>query len=291
VESPNEVVFKERRFLGAEGLTLSVDAGGRPTAPAVVLLHGGGQTRHSWVGAARELVSKDFFVLSIDARGHGDSDWSPEGHYSLESQAADLRAVLKTLPGRPALVGASMGGATALYAVGSSSEPIASALVLVDIVPRVDPEGAARIHRFMGANPDGFATLDEAAAAVAAYNPHRIRQPPDYSGLMKNLRRHSDGRLHWHWDPKIIRRPYRLEPPEMIDSLLAACGGVRIPALLICGMHSDVVDQAGIDELQRHLPQLEVCSIAGAGHMVAGDANDAFNRAMIDFLQRCRVPV
>jgi pimeloyl-ACP methyl ester carboxylesterase len=236
----------------------------------------------------RELVAAGFHVVSLDARGHGESDWSSEGNYSLDSLAADLRAVIATLPTRPALVGASMGGATALYAIGTSAEPIASALVMVDIVPRVDPEGSERIRRFMGANPDGFATVEEAAAAVAAYNPHRP-PPRDHSGLLKNLRRGADGRLRWHWDPKIIRRPYRLEPPELAEQLLGACAGVHVPALLVRGQQSDVVDDAGIEEFRRKLPQLQVASVAGAGHMVAGDRNDAFNRSVISFL-RTSVP-
>lgn len=233
----------------------------------------------------RELVAADFHVISLDARGHGDSDWSAEGNYSLDSLAADLRAVIATLAAPPALVGASMGGATALYAAGTSAEPLASALVLVDIVPRVDPEGAERIRRFMSGNPEGFATVEDAAAAVAAYNPHRPR-PKDHSGLLKNLRQGADGRLHWHWDPKIIRRPYRLEPPELAAQLLSACAGVHVPVLLVRGAQSDVVDDAGIEELRRALPQLEVASVTGAGHMVAGDRNDAFNRSVIGFLQR-----
>src|SRR5207245_1063244 len=117
--TPNQMMFGERSFRGAEGLCLRGEAGGAATAPAVVLMHGGGQTRHSWASAMSELVSQDFFALSYDARGHGDSDWSPEGHYSLQGMAADLQAVLATLPSKPALVGASMGGATALYAVGN----------------------------------------------------------------------------------------------------------------------------------------------------------------------------
>jgi pimeloyl-ACP methyl ester carboxylesterase len=137
----------------------------------------------------------------------------------------------------------------------------------------------------MGANPDGFATLEEAAAAVAAYNPHRP-PPRDHTGLMRNLRLGADGRLRWHWDPKIIRRPHKLEPPQLAEQLLAACAGVRVPVLLVRGLQSDVVDDAGIEEFRRHLPQLEVASVAGAGHMVAGDRNDAFNRSVVEFLRR-----
>lgn len=281
----SDSVFQQRSFAGSEGLRLCADVGGDPEGPPVILLHGGGQTRFSWAGAMRELVARGFYVISLDARGHGDSDWSPDGHYSLDSLAADLRAVIATLPARPALVGASMGGATALYAIGTSAEPIASMLVMVDVVPRVDPEGAERIRRFMSANPDGFVTLEEAAAAVAAYNPHRP-PPKDHSGLMRNLRRSAEGRLRWHWDPKIIRRPHRLEPPELAEQLLGACAGVHVPVLLVRGQQSDVVDDAGIEEFRLKLPQLEVVSVAGAGHMVAGDRNDAFNRSVIGFLRR-----
>lgn len=278
-------LFKQQSFVGSEGLRLGADVGGDPEGPPVILLHGGGQTRFSWVGAMLELGGQGFHVISLDARGHGDSDWSPQGNYSLDSLAADLRAVIATLSARPALVGASMGGATALYAIGTSAQPIASTLVMVDVVPRVDPEGAERIRRFMGANPDGFATLEDAAAAVAAYNPHRP-PPPDHSGLLRNLRRGADGRLRWHWDPKIIRRPHRLEPPELAEQLLGACAGVHVPVLLVRGQQSDVVDDAGIEEFRRNLPQLEVVNVVGAGHMVAGDRNDAFNRSVSEFLRR-----
>jgi pimeloyl-ACP methyl ester carboxylesterase len=281
----NDSAFQQRSFVGREGLRLCADVAGDPQGSPVILLHGGGQTRFSWAGAMRELVAQGFHVISLDARGHGDSDWSPEGHYSLDNLAADLCAVIATLPTPPALVGASMGGATALYAIGTSTKPIASTLVMVDVVPRVDPEGAERIRRFMSANPNGFATLEEAAAAVAAYNPRRP-PPRDSSGLMRNLRHSLDGRLRWHWDPKIIRKPHRLEPPELAEQLLGACAGVHVPVLLVWGQQSDVVDDAGIEEFRRHLPQLEVASVAGAGHMVAGDRNDAFNRSVIQFLRR-----
>jgi pimeloyl-ACP methyl ester carboxylesterase len=278
------MTFALARFATPDGLTLVGDVGGDPTAPPVILLHGGGQTRHSWARAMRELVAHGYHVLNLDARGHGDSDWSPSADYSFPTMAADLRAVIATLPRPPALVGASMGGATALLAVGTSAAPISPALVLVDIVPSIDPQGADRIGTFMRARPDGFATLEEAMDAVAAYNPHRPR-PRDPSGLMKNLR-WRDGRLHWHWDPKFATHIGRSEPPRFADPLHRAAEAVRIPTLLVRGLRSDIVSDAGVAELRTHLPQLEVLDVAGAGHMVAGDKNDAFNAGVLAFLQR-----
>lgn len=273
-----------RRYAGAQGLGLAADVGGDPGAPPVILLHGGGQTRHSWGAAQRALVAQGFFVVNLDARGHGDSDWSPQADYSLDSLAADLRAVAATLARPPALVGASMGGATALYAVGHDAMP-ARALVMVDIVPRIEAEGAKKIGTFMRAHPRGFASVDEAAEAVAQYYPHRPR-PKDPAGLMKNLRLRDDGRLHWHWDPHMLDQRRDPEPPSFTDQMLDACAGVHVPSLLVRGLKSDIVSDAGIAEFRARLPQLEVFDVEGAGHMVAGDRNDAFNDGVLAFLRR-----
>lgn len=274
-----------RRYPVPGGIDVEADVGGDPSRPAVILLHGGGQTRHSWGGALRELLRQGFHVINLDARGHGNSGWAPDGDYSLEAMADDLRAVIATLSSPPALVGASMGGCTALYAVGMSEKPLASALVLVDVVPRINMEGGQKIADFMGSGLNGFATLEEASDAVAAYNPHRPR-PKDISGLMKNLRLREDGRLHWHWDPRFFRNEKRMEPPQFAEKLLTAAERVRVPSLLVRGMQSDIVSEAGVQEFREHLPSLEVYDVIGAGHMVAGDRNDAFNDGVIGFLQR-----
>lgn len=279
--------FGIRHFTAPDGVTLVADVAAPPGAhaPTVVLLHGGGQTRHSWGSAARVLAARGYGVVNLDARGHGDSGWSGDGRYGLDRLALDLQQVLTTLRPPIALVGASMGGGTALTYVGRGLEPRAAALVLVDIVPRVEQQGAARIREFMRANPEGFADLEEAADAVARYYPHRPR-PKDVSGLQKNLRRRPDGRLRWHWDPHVMDGPHMVEPPTFQATLAEASRHVHIPTLLVRGLQSDIVSDAGVAELRRDLPQLEVFDIAGAGHMVAGDRNDVFDAGVVGFLAR-----
>ena len=277
--------FEVRRFVTPDGLTLVADIGGPEGAPTVILAHGGGQTRHSWAGAMRSLVAKGYHVINYDARGHGESDWSPTADYSIEASGADLRTIIETVNGPVAPVGASMGGMISFYVVGSSETRIADALVLVDIVINPAPEGVNHIRSFMQANPNGFASLDEVADAVAAYNPDRPR-PKNPSGLMKNLRLREDGRLYWHWDPRLLVTNPSVEPPQFGQRLAAVASGVKIPVLLIRGMQSDIVNDEGIAHLRSLVPHTEFCDVAGAGHMVAGDRNDAFNQGVFAFLDR-----
>lgn len=268
-----------------EGLKLVADVGGPADAPLVVLLHGGGQTRHSWSGAMTILMKAGYRVINFDARGHGESDWSHSGDYDLSARSRDLVTILPGDSVPVALVGASMGGMTSFHAVGSGLVPGVRALIMVDIVMRPAPEGVEKIQNFMAGHVGGFATLDEVADAVAAYNPERPR-PSDPSGLMKNLRLRDDGRLYWHWDPRMLDILPNPDTPDWTEQLLAVSDNVTVPTLLIRGGQSDIVDDAGVTEMRSLVPQTEIFDVPGAGHMVVGDRNDAFNKGVIDFLSR-----
>lgn len=278
-----------RTFETEEGMRLAASVAGDPAAPAVVLLHGGGQTRHAWASAVRRLAAAGYHAISIDLRGHGESDWSPDGDYHPENFARDLASVLRQLEGPVALVGASMGGAAAIRAIANHNIANVAALVLVDIVPKPARQGVRKVTAFMMQNLDGFASLDDVADAVAAYNPNRPR-PADVNGLRKNLREGADGRFYWHWDPKILTMG---DSEEKLDEMErgTACAMERIeaPCLLVRGGQSDVVDAAVMEDFKRRIRNLEVCEVDGAGHMVAGDRNDAFNDGVIEFLKR-RLP-
>lgn len=271
-------------FIGGSCNRLAADVSGPAQAPAVLLLHGGGQTRHSWERAHKALAQAGYRVISVDARGHGESEWIADGDYTLEAQVADLVALVKAVGGKPALVGASMGGVNSLIACGQLPA-LATTLVLVDVTPRLEAKGVEHIHRFMSGSPNGFASLEEAADAIAAYNPTRPR-PRDLNGLSKNLRLRDNGRWYWHWDPKFIEGDRHLKIDHIRDTMADAARHVSVPTLLVRGKESDVVSMDGVRDLQALIPQLEFVDVEGAGHMVAGDRNDKFNSAIIDFLHR-----
>lgn len=273
-------------FEGA-GVTIAADVAGPVGGPPVLFMHGGGQTRQSWGEAVAQAASRGYRAVTVDLRGHGESGWSPDGRYTIEDFAGDMRRVIETLDAPPVLVGASLGGLAGMV-IAAFPPPAVRGLVLVDVAVQLEEEGTKEIGAFMGSAPNGFASLEEAADAVAAYLPHRKR-PKDTSGLMRNLRLREDGRLHWHWDPAFTR----VDPEaarEFSHGFEVAARTLRVPVLLIRGGKSRVLSKAGAEAFLRLVPGADYVDVAEADHMVAGDANDAFSEAVFSFLGR-HVPV
>ncbi|MGE3998341.1 MAG: alpha/beta fold hydrolase [Variibacter sp.] len=259
--------------------------------PPVLFLHGAGQTRHAWRRSAEQLSSAGWTTYAIDHRGHGDSDWHPDGAYEFRDFAGDVGAVADQIAVRhggcrPAAIGASLGGLSSLFLLGMSERepPPLSALVLVDITPRVDNEGVTKVRGFMRAHArDGFASVDEAAAAVAAYLPHRPR-PRSNEGLQRNLRLGEDGRWRWHWDPRFLeRRGIGDHDATLEGAMTRAARGLTIPVLLVRGSASELVNDEHVREFLDLVPHAQFVDVAGARHMVAGDKNDAFSDAILGF--------
>jgi pimeloyl-ACP methyl ester carboxylesterase len=278
------------RFELPHGITIAADAFGNPGDQPVLFLHGGGQTRHAWGGAAERLGELGFYAISMDHRGHGESSWDPGGNYYIPAFVEDLLGVIAQLDEKPVLVGASIGGITALLAETGSSGTVAKGIVLVDVTPRLEKRGVDRIIEFMKGGTDGFASLDEVADAVSSYLPHR-RRPKDLSGLTKNLRKDEDGRYQWHWDPKVLQvwdpASYtEAEGEEIMRERLEASARLTIPTLLVRGRMSDVVTEEHAREFLAVAPHAEYVDLEGAAHMVAGDRNDVFTDVVSEFIRR-----
>lgn len=254
------------------------EPGGIDSAPLdeILMLHGGAQTRHAWTRAARRLSSEGYRVTAMDARGHGDSDWDPEGDYDIHRLAADLEAIIadRFPERRPVIVGASLGGMTAMLSLGSG-EDVARALVLVDVTPKLEAKGVERIGEFMRSGFNGFASLEEAAEAISAYQPQRKR-PTNVEGLRKNLRLREDGRWHWHWDPRFAGNA-SADNTEIGNTFFETLvPKIKQPTLLIRGGASDIVSDESVRHLLEHLPHAYTMEVPDAGHMVAGDDNAVF---------------
>jgi len=271
-------------FSAPDGVQLVAEAWGDPSNPGVLFAHGGGQTRHSWSSTARTMAAQGWYTLSYDQRGHGDSGWSVDGGYEVNRFAGDMQVIARHFSSPPGVVGASLGGMSAMLCAGEQDSALFSSVTLVDVTPYLNSEGLNNIADFMSAHKkEGFGSLEQAAALIAQYKGQPARS--DVNGLKKNLRLR-DGRWYWHWDPSFFSPEdgAKIDPNDLVE----AVANISLPLLLIRGRMSDVVTQAEVDKFIRLAPDAEFVDVDKAGHMVVGDRNDVFTTAVMEFLNRHR---
>ena len=273
-------------FKGHGDIKIAADIWGSNNQELVILLHGGGQTRHAWGDTGKKLAEAGYHSVALDLRGHGDSEWHADGDYSIRAYKDDLVSIINEI-GRPArLVGASLGGMASLLLAGDEiNSDLCTALIMVDIGIYPDPVGSDRIVSFMLSGEGGFNSLEDVAKSISDYLPHR-KKPKDLEGLKKNLRLKDDGRYYWHWDPRFIRRrPDSQDREGYFDFQLKAAEKVTIPTLLIRGALSDVVTMEDVDYFLSMISHAKFVEIEKAAHMIAGDRNDIFAEEAIKFLK------
>ena len=247
--------------------------------PSVLFAHGFGQTRQSWSGAQSALAQEGISSIAWDMRGHGESGRNPEAlHYRAEQFAEDVYLLSRQFKQKPLLVGASMGGLTGMMVQALHSA--FSALVLVDVTPRWEIAGVARIMAFMNAFPFGFDSYEHAADVIASYLPHRRERKS--SKQLQFLLREQDGRLMWHWDRRMLSE-FVEDSEHLQDDIREAARQIKIPTLLISGGKSDIVSEHTVADFLELVPHAQHHHLPDATHMVAGDDNDAFNDTLLNF--------
>ncbi len=279
----NDVKQRSVVLTGYNKISIAADIYGEQNQPAIIFAHGGGQTRHAWRHSGKLLAAAGFQSICVDLRGHGNSEWCPEGDYRIEAFAEDFVSICRGLASPPVLVGASLGGIAAMVAAGEFSARLFRAIVLVDVTPHMETSGVEKIIGFMSEHLDaGFGSLEEAADAIAAYLPHRAK-PKNLDGLAKNLKLGDDQRYRWHWDPKFVtgvNRPSASRDPERLSK---AVSNIDVPIMLVKGQMSELVSEASVQRFLELKPDAKFVDVANAHHMVAGDHNDAFTDAIVKF--------
>jgi pimeloyl-ACP methyl ester carboxylesterase len=258
-------------FAVVEGRQVHYLEWGPSGAPAVLALHGGGQTGYMFedLGAG---MRRTHHVLAPDLPSHGDSDTLAEGSmFSRQSLASTLPPLLAEFGvGRCVIVGASLGGILALT-LGAEHPDLVAGVVLVDVGHRLEEEGVLRIIAFMREH-ESFGSLEEAGEAISAYLPHR--PAVQTSRLTRNLRRRSDGR--WVWKHAYGRVDTRQEQRgadwrDVVSGLDEDAKRLQVPALVLRGAHSDVLSGEGAEEIAALIPDARLETVEKAGHLAAGD--------------------
>ena len=276
--------IRRRQIWTDDGIRLSLRYYGDDRAPCVLMTHGFGQTQYAWEETGRRLAAAGWQAVSYDARGHGESDRTRSGEYSFEQFVEDFRRVCASLPNLPIVIGASMGGLTALLAHSEKPKVDLKALVLVDIAPRWDERGVTAMLAFMRQNPEGFPSLEEAQEAIRSFLPHRRRGNEPSEKLDRNLRQAANGRWYWHWDPAMLALAEKSS--NLQSRLQSASRRLKLPALLVSGGQSELLGTEHADEFLKLTPHAEHIELPDAGHTVVGDDNDRFLSAIAPFLKK-----
>lgn len=267
------------QWMTDDGIALVGEEVSTHNDPSILFAHGFGQTRQSWLSAQSALAIEGSGSIAWDMRGHGESGRNPDSlHYHAEQFAEDVNLLSKQFSSKPVLVGASMGGLTGMMVQAKYNA--FSALVLVDVTPRWEIAGVARIMAFMNAFPEGFDSYAHAAEVIADYLPHRRERKS--SSQLKFLLREQQGRLMWHWDRRMLGE-FVEDSEHLQDDIREAARQITVPTLLISGGKSDIVSAHTVEDFLQLVPHAHHHHLPDATHMVAGDDNDAFNDTLVNF--------
>jgi pimeloyl-ACP methyl ester carboxylesterase len=269
------------RNVVANGLRFHLLEWGEPGLPALVLLHGGNQSAHSWDLVSLHFADR-FHIIAIDQRGHGDSEWPRDGVAGPREMAADAAAILRQLGvERPIVAGHSMGGIVTLTLL--RDEPaLARSAILVDVAPETSHEGTAYIQSFITSLPE-FESLEEFIDRVADYDPYRSREHIARTARY-NLLRRADGKYVSKHD--IGRRSaansvddFRRQGPSMDDAAAFA-----LPVLVVRGADSTVLTEQLAERFVRALPRGRLATVTGCGHNVHSQNVLGFIDAVTPFM-------
>lgn len=241
---------------------------GPAEAQPIVLLHGGGQSAHTW-DACCLLLARRYRCYALDQRGHGDSEWSADGAYGFDDHASDVAGFIDALRLKaPVLVGMSMGGINAT-AYATRHAAALRALVAVDVGPDVRFEAVERLMRGLGAYRF-FASQEEAASRLSGLGARRPRALLQAT-LAQNLRQQSDERWTWKYDPRTLTERTATEILAPRQALWARLASITCPALVVRGADSDIFAPADAERFTHALPRGTSVTVPAARHSVQTD--------------------
>jgi esterase len=266
----------EDRFITVNGLKIHYLDWGSPEKPAFIMLHGIGRVAHSFDHIA-PAFAKDFHVMAMDMRGHGDSEWSPEGAYLVEDYVSDLAAIVDRLNLRGlTLLGNSTGGRVVQVYAGMHPDRV-TRLVVEDVGPQRTNEIASAFARRVEQEDKGWASEDELLASL-------MRNSKIAEDLQRNYahfgsKKREDGRIVWKRDPNLVKG---FVPTELWQSV----SKITCPTIYILGGASTIVPPETQQRLKETLPRVEIVTIPGLGHYPHVEAPGEYLKIVEGFLAR-----
>jgi pimeloyl-ACP methyl ester carboxylesterase len=265
------------RFATVNGLRLHYLEWGSSAKPAMVLLHGISKHAHTFDHIAPEFA-RDYHVLAVDMRGHGDSGWSPEGAYLVEDYVKDIEGLLAQLGIRKVtMLGNSTGGRVVQVFAGMHPEMV-DRLIVEDVGPERPQDIADSFARQVRQEADGWASEDELVKQLVGRSqrtPEALTRTYAHFGTKKR----EDGRIVWKRDPNLVKG-------FVVTELWTHVSKITSPTLYVIGGGSRIVPAATQERLKQTLPKVEIVTMPGLGHYPNEENTAGFLAIVNPFLKR-----
>jgi esterase len=270
----NPVGFEDK-YIEVNGIRLHyLDWGSNGKQP-FIMLHGISRIAHQFDHIA-PVFRKDYHVMAIDMRGHGDSGWSPEGAYLVEDYEKDLDAFIDKLNLRNLiLLGNSTGGRVVQVYAGLHPDRV-SRLISEDVGPERTNDIASAFTRQVEREANGWASEEELLAELKRSNP---KTPED---ILRSYARYGskpreDGRIIWKRDPNLAKG---FVPTELWRFVRQ----IKCPAIYILGGASRIVPLETQEELKKTIPSVQIVVMPGLGHYPDQESTVEFLKIVQAFL-------
>src|SRR5262245_41930430 len=267
---------------------------GHPEKPTLLMLHGGRDHCRNWDWAAAALRD-EWHIVAPDLRGHGDSQWSPDGSYTMAGYVYDLAQLIHQQQLAPvAIVAHSLGGAIALRYAGIYPKQVTHLVAIEGLGPsprRMAEQGrtdiAARMDQWIreqrglaGRLPRRYPSLEDALRRMQEENPHLSAEQARHL-TAHGVNQNEDGTYSWKFDNYV-----RANPPYDMSGrdVRLLWSRIACPTLLLYGKESWAGNPAddGRADLFAHA---QVVGFDGAGHWLHHDRLDEFLRVFRWFLK------
>jgi pimeloyl-ACP methyl ester carboxylesterase len=267
-----EPLLPQHRRVSANGITHHYLEWGDPAAPPLLMVHGTGHCAQVWSYAARAL-SDEFHVLSIDQRGHGDTETPPTG-FTFEDLARDLLAVIDELDLEQVnVVGHSSGGLATLIADSWLPGIIDRAVLAEVVIQRTEGASGPNLPE-VAARTRSKRTVWESRQAMYDYYRRRpAYQPWDaevFGNFIEGIARElPDGSVELKCGPEVEARFY--EDRASLD-MLAYIVSCRSNYLLLLGNYSgpqaQTLDSQGVRRFQELVPSTQIKPMGVGTHFL-----------------------
>jgi pimeloyl-ACP methyl ester carboxylesterase len=248
------------RFITVNGLTLHYLDWGNDGKPPFIMLHGISRTAHTFDHVARRY-RRDYHVLAIDMRGHGDSAWDPRAQYLVEDYVKDLEAFVQQLTLKNlVMMGNSTGGRVVQVMAGLHPD-LVSRIIVEDVGPErpaAIANGFAQRVQQERAEDTSWASEDELFAQTKKQNA-AVSDEILRAYVTSAVKRRADGRLVWKRDPQLSKG-------FVVTELWQYISKIRCPTIYVLGGNSTIVPVETQERLKKTIPGVEIVTVPDVGH-------------------------